>query len=613
LSSTHDLLEKIPALVAYIDASGVYRRMSHAYERWCGIRREEWLGRHYSEVAPGLFGEAYTREVLPRLERAFAGEAVNFEGRPLMGEVRGQVAVSYTPDFDEYGKVAGVLVLVTDLAPLKEAENRAMLNEERLRLAADFSNMGMWEWDLTGDLLAWNAAAFRVMGWRGNETVPTAEELQERIHPDDRAERSATLEQARQTRKPFRLEYRIRNQEGGWNWVHSRGCFLPDEQEESARAVGVCFDITREKLATEQLVKQNQMIDSILESTTDGVVMVDFEFRFTYFNSRAKAVLGVDETLLGRNLWETFPQTRDTRFGEAYRRTIQERAPMHFEEYYPEPLNRWFEVHAYPVESGLAAFFRDITEEREGREQLRLREQAIAAVPVGISVAEFSAEKDYPLVYVNPTFERLTGYSLDEIRGKNCRFLQGPETSPELRTQIGAAVAAGEPAKFVVRNYRKDGTDFLNELQISPVRNEVGEITHLVGIQSDVTELWTARGRLIQQAHFDPLTELPNRFYFMDTLKQVLRGARRGQDSETALVYLDVDNLKHFNEQLGHSGGDRLLKKVASRIRSSVRDSDFVARLSGASLPSWYGIAATARPWTRWWSGCWPRCRRRCG
>src|SRR5581483_10963776 len=158
-----DLLEIMPALVAYADASGVYRQMSQAYERWCDIRREDYLGRHYEEILPRLFGVDYLRLAASGLQQAFHGEKIGFETKLLNNQKSRDVKITYTPDRDENGDVRGVLVLVSDISDLKQAEERVNTSEERLRLAADASNMGCWDLDLVTNALAWSPVCYRVL------------------------------------------------------------------------------------------------------------------------------------------------------------------------------------------------------------------------------------------------------------------------------------------------------------------------------------------------------------------------------------------------------------------------------------------------------------------
>jgi len=257
---------------------------------------------------------------------------------------------------------------------------------------------------------------------------PAREEFFDRVHPDDREPRAAAFAAAQATGKPYKSEYRIRRADGSWKWIHSRGHFIFNSAGESVRALGVVCDITERKTAERLATEQSRRIDQVLESTSDGVFMLDREWRFTYLNSRARKFLNEAQELLGTSLWEAFPFTDTSTFGECYRRTMYERVETTVEAFYPEPFCRWFEVHAFPSDEGIVGFVRDVTERREASAALHLQEQAIDAVPVGISIAQYDPEGDFPLVYVNPAFEQITGYPKSEILGRNCRFLQGPGT-----------------------------------------------------------------------------------------------------------------------------------------------------------------------------------------
>ncbi|MFB6219142.1 MAG: PAS domain-containing protein, partial [Halobacteriaceae archaeon] len=119
--------------------------------------------------------------------------------------------------------------------------------------------------------------------------------------------------------------------------------------------------------------------------------------------------------------------------------------------------------------------------------RLRLFGRAIEEARQGITIAD-ATQDDNPLVYVNPAFERITGYSAAEAVGRNCRFLQGEETDAETVAEVRAAIDAGRPVSVEIRNYRKDGTPFWNQLDVTPVTDEDGEVTHFIGLQRDVTE-----------------------------------------------------------------------------------------------------------------------------
>ncbi len=139
-----------------------------------------------------------------------------------------------------------------------------------------------------------------------------------------------------------------------------------------------------------------------------------------------------------------------------------------------------------PLAGAIVVNYRDITERKRVEETLWLHERAIAVATSGIIITDARAP-DLPIIYVNEGFERMTGYTAAESLGRNCRFLQGPDTDPEARARIRQALAEGQAYQVVLRNYRKDGTPFWNELALSPVHDDVGVLTHFIGVQEDVS------------------------------------------------------------------------------------------------------------------------------
>jgi PAS domain S-box-containing protein len=115
-----------------------------------------------------------------------------------------------------------------------------------------------------------------------------------------------------------------------------------------------------------------------------------------------------------------------------------------------------------------------------------LRDRAVLATRVSFTITD-PAQPDNPIVWVNPAFTTTTGYEADEVLGRNCRLLQGPDTDPRVVADMGRSLAAGQPLTTTLLNYRRDGTPFWNELSVSPVRDRAGTITHFVGVQADVT------------------------------------------------------------------------------------------------------------------------------
>ena len=132
---------------------------------------------------------------------------------------------------------------------------------------------------------------------------------------------------------------------------------------------------------------------------------------------------------------------------------------------------------------------------------LSLLEKAANSSSEGITISTMS-EEDQPLIYANEGFERLTGYTIEDVVGKNCRFLQGEDTQSEPVEKIRQAIKKGEECAVELLNYKKDGTPFWNRLSITPLKDKHGIVTHYVGIQSDITEIKETRQRL-ERANYD--------------------------------------------------------------------------------------------------------------
>ena len=149
----------------------------------------------------------------------------------------------------------------------------------------------------------------------------------------------------------------------------------------------------------------------------------------------------------------------------------------------------------------------DVTERLRAEETLRLRDRAIQAVSQGILITDPN-QKDNPIFYASAGFERLTGYKSDELIGKNCRILQGQATDKETVSKLRKAILVGDQCTVEILNYRKDGVAFWNELSISPVRDEVGRLTHFVGIQVDITARRTLEGQFHQAQKMEAFGQL---------------------------------------------------------------------------------------------------------
>jgi diguanylate cyclase (GGDEF)-like protein/PAS domain S-box-containing protein len=202
--------------------------------------------------------------------------------------------------------------------------------------------------------------------------------------------------------------------------------------------------------------------------------------------------------------------------------------------------------------------------------------QALEAIPDGCVLTDANQN----IVAVNRAFTTLTGYTTEEVLGRNCRILQGPQTEPATIQKMGQALRAGQIFQGCVRNYRKDGSTFWNAITITPLRDASGRVMHYVSVQRDETEKHQIWDDLRQQSIRDPLTGLPNRAGLAQHLTLAIARAQR-DGKAFAVGIIDLDDFKPINDTWGHAAGDALLRELAQRLQNQLRIADFLARLGG--------------------------------
>jgi len=218
----------------------------------------------------------------------------------------------------------------------------------------------------------------------------------------------------------------------------------------------------------------------------------------------------------------------------------------------------------------------DISERKQTENAMRLHASVFDSAWEGIVITDAEGN----IVSVNATFTEVTGYTADELIGKNPRLLRSDRQDADFYRKMWESIRTDQHWRGEIWNRKKSGELYAEILSISAVRNQLGELTNYIGTFSDITALKNTQSHLERLANFDTLTRLPNRRLFQDRLEQEMKKTLRNQ-SRAALILLDLDNFKEVNDTLGHDKGDLLLVEAAQRIQTCVRESDTVARLGG--------------------------------
>ena len=272
-------------------------------------------------------------------------------------------------------------------------------------------------------------------------------------------------------------------------------------------AEGIALYIDR-KEAEEALRESEERSRLLLESSGEGIYGVDLEGKCTFANPACARLLGYDDPgdLLGQAAHELFHHTRPN--GTSYPReecrideALRAGKGVHADDevfWRRDGSNFPVEYRASPVRRdgrklGAVVTFVDTSQRRRAEEAMRLRESALRAIAQGVFITD-PARADEPLSYVNVAFEHLTGYALREVKGRDIEFLRGPDTDPAAVEEVRAAYQVGREVSVEVLFYRKDGSPFWATLAVAPVTGAAGNVTHFVGVLTDITERKALRG-----------------------------------------------------------------------------------------------------------------------
>ncbi|GAB4356416.1 MAG: hypothetical protein Kow006_23530 [Gammaproteobacteria bacterium] len=239
---------------------------------------------------------------------------------------------------------------------------------------------------------------------------------------------------------------------------------------------------------------------------------------------------------------------------------------------------RWFEYSGtiYPEQGYLQGVVTDVTERHEAQAELRLAASVFDGTTEGILITDADAN----ILRVNRAFTEITGYREEEVVGKNPRLLRSDRHDRRFYQNLWHTLLESGRWSGEIWNRRRDGTPYLVWQNISALRDDEGQVTQFIGIFSDITERKESEERIARLAHYDALTNLPNRWLFQDRCQHaLLRAAREGY--QLALLFLDLDGFKDINDGLGHPVGDKVLQAIAERLLDALREEDTIARLGG--------------------------------
>ena len=357
-------------------------------------------------------------------------------------------------------------------------------------------------------------------------------------------------------------------------------------QDEIGHLAAAFNDMTQERKQADRALRDSQqLLEKTFSSLKEAVLVIDaesglivssnpsvsqvFGYASDDLHGRSIEFLYIDKVTYDHFMWELLPVLDS---GDAFHAEFQMRRKSG-EIFFSEITVT--EIRDDSRERlSLVYVIRDITERKQAESELRLLDKVFGNTIEGIVITDSLSN----IITVNEAFTAITGYSQEEVVGKNPRLLKSDYHSSEFYKAMWDDLLTKGQWHGELRNRRKSGEVFPGWQTISAVKNDQGNTTHYVSVVNDITQIKKAEERLLHLATHDVLTGLPNRNLFQEQLNNAMIRVRRGEE-KVAVMFINLDRFALINDTLGQVGGDEVLKAVARRLQDCKRENDTAARM----------------------------------
>ncbi|QIR40680.1 PAS domain S-box protein [Tolypothrix sp. PCC 7910] len=489
-----NLVETSSDLVWEVDENALYTYVSPKIQDILGYKPEEVLGNSPLDFMPlphrKMLAETFAAVFLtPQTFQCLENIQMHQDGHLVVLET------SAVPVFDTQGKFIGYRGISRDVTQRHQAEASLRETQKQLQAILDHSSALIYVVDIHHRFLLINSQYEKLFNVTQVEVV--GKSIYD-IWDNETADNFAVNNRQVITNGvPIEVEEAVPQSDGLHTYLSSKFP-LKDNNGNIYAVCGISTDITERKLVEESLLSFRKAI----ESTSDGVAIVDITGKGIYFNPAFLNLYEYTQAELQApgGLAAIFQQPQDRE--ELYQTLVQGNS-WHKELTMRSRSGRTLQVYlradaikdATGKVLGIVCNHTDITQRQLVEAGLRLRDRAIAASSNGIIIADASIPNG-PIIYVNSAFERMTGYTATAVIGQNFNLFHNNENQAQLK-QLNAAMQAGEDCTVILRNYRQDGEIFWTKLNISPVYDIAGTLTHYIGIQTDITERKQAETALL--------------------------------------------------------------------------------------------------------------------
>ncbi|QCR24661.1 PAS domain S-box protein [Pontibacter sp. SGAir0037] len=471
---SEQMLQHSPDILCVVGKDGYFQKVSGACQHLLGYCGEEMEGRHYQEFLVPLDRDQTARAV----ERIVSGDArIIVENRYLHRDGR-QVPLCWLVAWSE----ADALFFCTGRDASEPRRGRLELEEGAQKYRSLFEhNPDIVFFESREGKVTEGNKAFRAAFGEGALTA-AGQAATSFLPPGMAAVNARSLQEAL-LGSTMRFDLHL-PAVGNRGSVYDAVKFPVMVAGEAIGAHTIAKDITPIVRSFETLANQTKKLHAILESITDAFAAVDRDWKLTYINSEAERLFHLSRgELLGRKVWDVFPEGEDGAFHNGYRQAMASGETVQFESYYGS-MGIWLQVKVYPSEEGLGIYFGDITEVKRSRQEVEKLSLVARSTDNGVIITDATGRTEW----VNEGFSRITGYRLEEVKGKKPGLLlRGPEIDKDALVRIRKKLRGDVPFNAVLLNYRKSGERCWVSMDITPVHSGTGTGRQFIAILRDIT------------------------------------------------------------------------------------------------------------------------------
>jgi diguanylate cyclase (GGDEF)-like protein/PAS domain S-box-containing protein len=475
-----------------------------------------------------------------------------------------------------------IIASVHEISDLVLVENKLKQHALILEQVSTLGHLGHWNVNFATKEVFWSKEIYAIHGVTPESYTPDLNSAIRFYHPDDIQRVTEYVNRALAEAEGWSFTLRIIRPDGNIRVVRSLAEISRDSSGDPASVFGVFQDVTEH----EALNKQVELLSHVANTATVGVTICDSARKVIWINKAFTALTGyeLDDFMeVGiANLLQG-PKT-DPATVQKIKNDLDNGKDIDVDilNYHKDGTEYWNNLLISSVKdsAGNITHFigiqNDISDKKQVEANLKRSASVFTHAHEGIIITDGSGN----IIEVNDAFTQITGYAPNEVIGKNPRILQSGRHTPDFYAEMWDRLVTKGYWRGEIYNRRKNGEIYPEILTISAVQSDNGVVQHYVSLSTDITPIKDYQGQLERIAHYDVLTNLPNRVLLADRLSHAIAQCQRHKKL-LAVAFLDLDGFKDVNDIHGHDVGDELLVAVSQRMKTALRETDTLARIGG--------------------------------